>query len=158
MTTSTEAVEVLLKRGNKGKTARDPHTCCLCQRKFSIRRHLKVHLQVIHCKSTKMFCDSCPKYYFSKDSLARHMKMHKKKRFSCKKCGHKTVYKPDMKKHKLTHKRKIECPICKKKVAVMKDHMITHRPKISCSICQMMISGKCMKKHMTRAHQVKCGT
>lgn len=156
LTKNSDTIETLLRKGNKGQLAREPHTCCLCRKKFSVRRHLRVHLGVMHCKTTKMFCDFCPKYYFSKDSLFKHMKLHTKKKLRCKKCDYKTVFKSDMAKHKIVHsKKKIECSICQKPVIALKEHLLTHRPKKSCPKCQKFISIKGLKKHTTRCHQVE---
>lgn len=126
--------KILALKGNKGIRACDPHTCCLCQKVSYNRKALRDHLERVHCKSKKMFCDLCPKFYFTRRAIFAHMKVHNKKNFTCNICDYKTVFKSRLKTHKMTHSEKVECPTCKKPLSSLKLHMKNvHNHRKSCS-------------------------
>lgn len=117
----SEAAMALAKKGNENLTCYDPHTCCICKIVFSSRYALRSHIDVKHCKTKKMFCDLCPKEYFSRTKMIVHMTVHCRRSFDCKNIQSSRF-------HKLTHAAKTPCPICKKEVSSMKNHMETHPP------------------------------
>lgn len=152
----TKKVEALATKGNEGLRYVDPHTCCICRKIFTRREQLKVHLEVVHCKSKKMFCDLCPKIFFTEKIISQHMRLvHSKKNFACNVCDFKTVDKYGLKIHMANHSAKVECPICKKHVSTMKSHMRIHKPKEKCLICQKMVNKSYMKQHV-KAHSKRC--
>lgn len=139
----------LIRNGNKGLSFLEPHTCCFCKKVVSNRGTLKRHMLTIHCGSTKVFCDLCPKFYFSKSDLLVHMKnVHSGKRYSCNVCDYKTATRGHIIKHKMIHADKVQCPICKKQVTALKFHMKLHKPREKCQICQKMFTKHSLKKHM----------
>lgn len=156
---SKGSIETLEKKGNEGLSWREPHTCCFCQKKCYNRGGLSNHLKTVHHRNKKLLCDLCPKFYFHKRMIARHMReIHSKKSFECNICEYKTTRKSHFERHKLTHAEKVECPICKKLVNEA-SHMRIHEPRISCPICKKMFKKHCLKNHMkmhTRKSSQKC--
>lgn len=143
------SIEALARKGNEGLRFDKPHTCCICQKVISKYSHLLDHLKNMHCRITKFSCDLCPKFYFTKPFMRRHMReSHSAKKFTCNSCDFKTTVKRSLEVHKLTHSAKIECPICKKQVSSLKSHQRMHEPEESCLICQKMISKRYVRKHM----------
>lgn len=141
--------DTLATKGNKALCYFDPHTCFLCQKVYSGRWYLKIHLKNVHCRSKKFFCDLCPKFYFTKRSISEHLRhLHASKRFACNVCDYKTAVEKTFRNHKMTHTAKVECPICKKPVTVLKEHMKFHDPKENCSICSKLIAKNYMTKHL----------
>lgn len=152
----SDKVEALATKGNEGLRYIDPHTCCFCQKVFTRREQLKIHLEATHCKSKEMICDLCPKTFFSEKIISQHMRLvHTRKSFACNICDIKTVDKYQLKRHMSMHSEKIECPICEKKVTSMKSHMRIHQSKEECSICQKMVKKSYMTQHIT-AHSKRC--
>lgn len=151
----SETLEDLEKKGNDGLTSKDPHTCCIFQKVISNRAYLRRHLETVHLRQAKMSCDLCPKFFFAKNSIKHHMKVHGKQRFACNICDFKAKVKQSLIRHKLTHAVKVGCPICNKQVSSLDCHMIQHRPKVSCPICAKMVTKKQMKLHM-KTHVKKC--
>lgn len=149
-------VKILVRKGNEGLRCNAPHSCCCCQKIFINRYSLKDHLETIHCKTTKMFCDLCPKFYFTKSTMIQHMiHAHRKKRFACNACDYKAATNPLLKKHKLTHAAKVECLFCKKLVTSGKSHKTVHKAKEMCSICCRMFSKCSMKRHMKTHNRIQ---
>lgn len=99
-----------------------------------------------------MYCDLCPKIYFCKDRIRKHVfEVHCKKTFACNVCDYKSSTKNHLKRHKLIHNEKVECPVCKKQVSSMPTHMIIHKynnAKQHCGICNKMVNQSYMKKHL----------
>lgn len=150
----SEKVSSLAEKGNEGKPWDTLHTCCLCRKTLATRGVLKDHLENVHFRSKKIFCDLCPKFYFTKSSISLHMTMHLKKKFACNVCDYKTARKGDLQQHQMVHAKKVECPVCKKSRFNLKAHMLVHKPKVSCSICQAMVLRGSLKKHLT-THETK---
>lgn len=151
-----DSINVLVKKGNEGKTTNDPHICFFCQKVYPQQANLKIHMKNIHCKKEKFHCDLCPKFYHTKNSIYYHMRQaHVEKRFSCKVCGYQTFHKSWLELHEKSHKPKVECPICKKQVNFLKQHMQNHTPKVSCPICHKSYFKHNRKSHM-KTHNKKC--
>lgn len=150
----------LLRKGNEGLAALDPHTCFICRRVLSTRYSYRMHLQNFHRQTTKLFCDLCPKFYFSREAMLRHIRnAHCGKRFCCNVCDYKAANKTQLKYHKLIHADKVECTICKQPVTSLKGHMKTHTLKGRCSICQKLFSARNLTTHMKMHTRVrKCGS
>lgn len=152
-------MERLLMTGNDGQTWNQPHTCCLCQKIFSVRAALRVHLEKNHFKVKKLYCDLCPKIYFSKGCIARHMKAaHERKKYVCKICKYRTATKSHFTRHNLLHTTKAKCPVCNEQVTSLKSHMEGHVPKESCPICRKMISQRTLLRHIETHKRVKIMT
>lgn len=118
-------LEALLHKGNDGLGCHDPHTCCLCQKIVASRGGLKAHLEMFRCQA--LFCDLCPKIFFSEKDLCTHKKtVHN----LCKK------------------KKKFECEICKTPVVNLRIHLRIHRPRVNCPVCKKSISNYTFAKHL----------
>lgn len=143
-----ETAHQLAKKGNDGLGSMEPHTCCFCGIILKSRFNIRKHIERLHCRSTKMFCDLCPKAFFVKDGISQHMEVHCKKAFVCKVCDYRTARLNHFKKHTRIHAAKIECKICKKNVTSLKDHLTLHRMKEKCSVCQKVILKRSMKDHL----------
>lgn len=143
----TEAV--LSKVARKRKSCEQPQTCNLCGKVTASRRNMKDHLNRFHLKSKKMFCDLCPKFYFTKVGIRHHVTIHfSNQPFACNLCEYKTMVKGNLTRHIIGHNTKAECQICNKEVSFMRDHMLTHGPRKSCSFCQKMVCKRQMRDHM----------
>lgn len=150
-----EMTEALVTKGNEGLNFTKPHTCCFCQKVLKDRGKLKRHMLTLHSGSLKVFCDLCPKIYFSKSDLLNHMKnVHCEKRFACDVCDYKTANRNHIKKHKMIHNEKVQCPICKKLVTSLRGHVRMHT-KVKCSICQKTMIKQSLRQHMAN-HVQKC--
>lgn len=153
----SETAYSLAKNGNAGLRWDDPHTCCRCQRVLVCRDALLVHLDSVHLKLKKKFCDLCPKVLFTKAQVRRYMRVHGKMRFECNVCEYKTVDGSHMKRHKQTHAAKVECPTCKKMVASLKTHMEMHAPKKACPICHKLMNKIRVPVHVKiHARRINC--
>lgn len=67
--------DTLTLMGNEGKNCMEPHTCCICLNVFSRRGVLKIHLERKHLRINEMFCDLCPRSFFAKNDVHKHMKI-----------------------------------------------------------------------------------
>lgn len=150
-----ETAKSLAFKGNEWLRAKSPHTCCFCQKVFSHRFNLIQHLECVHIKTNKMFCDFCPKFFFAKFAILDHMKVHGSKNLTCNICDYKTFKNSLLESHKLMHAAKVECPICKKQVSSLKLHMKYHNPKQSCTVCRKLVHVFGLKQHM-QIHSNKC--
>lgn len=155
MESYSESVISLAKKGNEGLDSRDPHTCCICQKVVAGSYFLRQHLEKVHLKTRKMYCDLCPKVYFDKHDIASHMKQtHSKKTFACNICDYRTAVKHYLYRHKETHSEKVECPVCKKFVSFLRRHIErAHESRVNCSVCQKEVTKEWLSKHMATKHK-----
>lgn len=145
------SVDDLITKGNR-LDLMDSYVCCLCQKKFKHRHYLKNHLENFHGRSSKLYCDICPKICFTKWSIHDHMKkIHCEKGFVCNVCNYKAASSNQFKRHKRIHDAKVECPICKKQVTSLLNHKRAHEKKESCQVCNKILVKRYMKVHM-KAH------
>lgn len=162
-------VNVLTKKGNEGLRDHDPHTCCFCQKSISSRNALKRHLEAVHCKSTKMVCDLCPKFFFGRQNIIKHLKfVHDVKKLICNVCGYKAFTKFSLKNHKNSHAVKVETEtnLVKKKppekfmysaevksLARKGNEDLRKTDPHTCCFCQKVFSSRNhLKGHMETAH------
>lgn len=123
----------------------NPHKCEYCDKRYSNRRNILLHVQLYHmgenapCPSTCTYCGKvCP----TKLSLKNHEKIHTKA-VSCEFCGKIFVEKHKLRLHiqrKHEKNRKYECHLCNKKLnsldAVQVHINIMHSDKeFSCKYC-----------------------
>lgn len=143
-----ESVRSLALKGNTGRSATEAHTCCFCQKVLCDRNVLRIHLNSVHLRTKKMWCDHCPKFYFTKSAISSHVQWHCKKEFRCNICDYKAVAKRFLEIHIATHTKSVKCPICYKPVGSLTGHMRRHSSKVSCSICQRVVIQCNLKPHM----------
>lgn len=135
------SAKVLARKGNETQKCLDPHSCCFCHKVSANRGLLRQHLEKVHLRTTKLQCDLCPRICFTKLSIADHMIVHKEKIFACNDCGYKTAFKTIFRHHEMTHRAKVECPICKRTVTILEAHMRSHKSE-NCGICGILLKGK----------------
>lgn len=149
--------EELAKKGNDGLGLKGPHICSFCLKRFCGQLVLQMHLESIHLRTKKTFCDLCPKFYFTLPAIRKHMtRTYAQKKFSCNVCDYKTAWKQEMMRHKLIHDTKVECPICKKQVTSLPNHMPVHKPKFPCAVCHFMYHKADIRTHMNTHRIRKC--
>ena len=122
---------------------KDPATCSICQKTFTIARNLKRH-EKIHLKEDKFPCTHCDKICKSAHYLQRHMMVHaEEKQYKCADCGISFGQKHKLKQHRSKAHNKYEehkCDVCGnvyKNRETLQDHMILHTGKKSylCETC-----------------------
>lgn len=59
-------------------------------RKFTLDRHKKIH-EKPKKKKTLITCLCCPKTFFKKSRMLRHVQTHTRKKYECERCGKKYV-------------------------------------------------------------------
>ena len=77
----------------------DGFNCYLCERTFSLKHHLKRHIEGVH-ENSKFKCEYCYKTFSLEQDLKRHIKgIHQGFSFECKIYGYKTIWKRALKRH-----------------------------------------------------------
>ena len=77
----------------------DRFNCHLCERTFSLKHHLKRHIDGVH-GNCKFKCEYCYKTFSLEQNLKRHIKgVHQGFNFECKICGYETIWESDLKRH-----------------------------------------------------------
>lgn len=145
----------LAKKGNEGLQARDPHTCCFCKKVCTGRPGLVTHLEGSHLRTTEMFCDLCPKVYYTKSTMTCHVKTHRAKVFACDICDYRAAKEFLLRIHKGIHNEAEECPHCKKQVNDLKRHLDLHKAKVKCPDCPKFILKLFMRQHKETHHAPK---
>lgn len=117
--------------------------------------HIRIRRQRIpKNKTTKegylMFCDSCQKNFKTRVTLQHHVRRHGEKRFFCKFCDYKSVFKSCLQQHEVMHAPKEFCKICNKHVTLLQRHMKSHKSKQACPICKKMYASFNLKAHLEK--------
>jgi len=84
--------------------------CSVCQKTFSSKTNLKLHLQVHEEDRTTYMCavKGCPRFYLHPKNLSHHMRIkHEDQGFECRKCKRKLSSKQKLEQHiKIMHEGK----------------------------------------------------
>ncbi|XP_054740570.1 zinc finger protein 33A [Anastrepha obliqua] len=141
-------------------TPRSRHPCPECEKKFTRKFQLKLHMISVHKlgDGLQYECDVCYKTFASRHSLSYHQRsVHSDERpFACSHCDRRFVLRTQLSSHLRIHTgeakpRNFECLECGKRwptKSVLRTHMRTHvtvqeRP-FKC--------GECTKAFFTRGH------
>ncbi|XP_055623935.1 zinc finger protein 69-like [Toxorhynchites rutilus septentrionalis] len=141
----------------------NPHKCPYCDRRYSNKRNISLHVQMYHmaenapCPST---CSYCDKVFPTKQSLANHEKIHTKA-VSCEYCGKIFVGKHKLQLHiqrKHERVRKYECHLCHKKLnsldAVQVHIRIMHSDKeYNCKYCPRTYTSELSLRYHEKKHE-----
>ncbi|XP_055689565.1 transcription factor grauzone-like [Lutzomyia longipalpis] len=137
--------------------------CEICAKVFNTRECFEAHM-MRHTGQTppRVKCQQCGKEYAERNSLRRHMQMHKvtNETFTCDQCGRITSSKLALYKHKsIVHSNKtFQCTLCEKKfkrAIVLKEHMASHTGEqlYSCKFCDRTFNSNANKYvHQKRMH------
>merc|ERR1712106_35753 len=124
-------------------------SCCICQKKFLLRKNLLKHLKNVHKQgsSNKHYCPTCGKQFYYKDDLKNHILVHEGElKHTCSETECNKAYSTikALKKHqKNSHEVDIDlvtCKICQKQLSTkfkLRTHMLVHSnaKSFSCSHC-----------------------
>ena len=142
-------------------------SCCICHKKFLLRKNLIKHLRNVHKQGTnnKHFCPQCGKQFYYKDDLKNHVQVHDGElKHVCKEADCKKAYSTGkaLKKHqKLAHEVDLDlvtCKVCKKQLSTpfkLRAHMLVHTDlkPFSCSLCsETFKEQRNVVKHMKLKH------
>ncbi|XP_038059517.1 zinc finger protein 208-like isoform X2 [Patiria miniata] len=115
-------------------------SCSTCDRNFSCKQSLKIHIQSIHDNKDRPFkCTVCDKAFNRKDIMEEHVNLHtKEKVYSCIICQHfcysRGAHRMHMKSHNLddnsaVNDKNVGCKHCPKQFSnqsALKEHMRSH--------------------------------
>lgn len=104
---------------------RQHHTCCICQKVVTDRKNLRNHFESFHFKSKKRICDHCPRFYYTRNGILQHMRVHSSKFYQCNSCRYMTYNKRSFQDHQQGH-TKVQCPRCRANVGHLDRHMKRH--------------------------------
>ncbi len=136
-------------------------SCSVCEKKMkpgSMSAHLKRH-EKDYEHSKQFVCKECNASFSVKDSLKKHILVHRGVKFSCSICNAKFTLKAKLKRHVRdlhTDPTSKACPICKKemKQSSIYKHLNLHKDKMSkkqypCQQCSAKLaSQEGLKAHM----------
>ncbi|XP_070203722.1 gastrula zinc finger protein XlCGF57.1-like [Littorina saxatilis] len=92
-----------------------PHVCELCGKTFVFKGVLEQHKQYMHVKDKVFQCHLCPKFFYRRQGLARHVRTHSGQRpWVCGQCGQGFTVKYNLKVHERLHsgERPYQCKQC----------------------------------------------
>lgn len=149
-----EALRTLAKKDSHSLGTKDRHKCHICGMVCSDSRRLRLHLENVHLRTTRMSCDLCPKFFFTKEAIKQHVKAHSKKRFVCNICDYKTARKGHMIRHKQSHDKIISKSQLELDDLVKKGNEGQHwNEPHACTFCQKVFTcRKSLKTHLQSFH------
>lgn len=139
---------------HKMKPVELQHQCEVCQRMFSDRRQLRVHMNSVHQKIKPFSCNYCGYKAASNGALRLHVRQHTgEKPFACDLCEYTTSDHNSLRRHKSRHSgiKKYKCAHCDYaciQSSTYKTHLKTKHPGLenglmfSCHACQFRTISK----------------
>ncbi|GLH15354.1 Protein suppressor of hairy wing [Gryllus bimaculatus] len=134
------------------------YRCEYCQKGFSLRSMLHVHILAKHTSVKPFICEECGKGFVTRPGLNIHLKKHKndeKQEYPCSECGKIFAEKSHLNRHNSFHseKRPFQCTVCLKTYKTercLKVHAMVHseaRPYV-CTYCNKgFLSSTKLKQH-----------
>ncbi|XP_037549173.1 zinc finger protein 184-like isoform X2 [Nematolebias whitei] len=138
------------------KNGQKPFSCDLCERRFTRKDHLKIHM-IRHTGQKPFSCDLCKHRFSEKGNLKKHMITHTgQKPFSCDLCKHRFSEKGSLKKHMRIHtgQKPFSCGLCERSFLLkyhLNTHMRTHTGEkpFCCDLCgQRFSTMSSLRRHM----------
>lgn len=147
----------------KNEIVEESYKCDYCGKKFTKKKYIAAHIQIIHLKNTHAPCAYCGKM-LATAHMTEHLKKHELDlSFTCQHCGivlkTKLGYTQHLRLH--TGERPYTCTICKETFSassrrsehMRKAHKGLDAPKHECTLCpaKFRLPYK-LRKHMQSAH------
>lgn len=139
--------------------------CChYCDKKYSQKTALSVHIRLQHENGKALICNWCGKKLSSTSRLNDHVLKHtKQKNFDCNICGGKFVTKASLLYHTRTHtgEKPYKCDSCDMRflsASRRSEHVKRHHlgPDLECDICHGKFKGQsCLRRHKKRHFDTK---
>ncbi|XP_032524300.2 zinc finger protein ZFP2-like [Danaus plexippus] len=132
-------------------------TCDYCNKKYTQKVSLRVHIQYEHGNYKSHECKWCKKKFWAQSRLKAHIVKHtQEKKFQCNMCGGKFVTKESLLYHTRTHtgEKPYKCEFCDSRFLSTSrrvDHMKRHHADLifQCQMCNMKYTTQvCLEKHM----------
>ncbi len=143
------------------------YKCDLCDKKYSTRSYLRIHVTRDHLQLSQFQCDCCEKAFGSKDTLKSHVrKVHEKKyQVKCDKCDKMLSSTSNLKTHiEAVHEglKPFQCDICENKFK-SKDGLTVHkiflhagkdrRGEFQCDNCgKSFMTKRLLQQHFENIH------
>lgn len=135
-------------------------TCDYCNKKYTQKMSLRVHIQYEHGDYKAHVCEWCGKKFWAQSRLKVHIVKHTKERnFPCTICGGKFVSKESLLYHTRTHtgERPYKCTDCDAKflsASRRTDHVKRHHlgGTFECDICHSKFSSRSFMQKHKRTH------
>ena len=136
--------------------------CHLCDKSFSSKLGMSLHLRRVHEKEKNFSCATCGKTFFDMTDYRRHSNTHQsKKLYNCDFCGKGFSQQIGLKVHKTTHlgKGNYQCNLCNKTFHT-KSGLDNHKQSIhdkttyKCDRCNKIFkSSNNLKYHIKYVHE-----
>ncbi|XP_045507978.1 zinc finger protein 14-like [Colias croceus] len=132
-------------------------TCDYCNKRYTQKVSLRVHIQYEHGNYKSHECKWCKKKFWAPSRLKAHIVKHtQEKKFSCTICGGKFVTKESLLYHTRIHtgEKPYKCDFCEQSFISASrkvDHIKRHHTNaiFQCSMCKIKYTTKvCLEKHM----------
>lgn len=137
-------------------------TCDYCNKKYTQKMSLRVHIQYEHGNYKPHVCEWCGKKFCSQSRLKAHTVKHTKERnYPCTICGGKFVSKESLLYHTRTHtgEKPYKCPHCEYRflsASRRSDHVKRHHlgGNLECDICHSKFRSKQYLFRHKKTHMV----
>ena len=143
-------------------TGEQPHSCKLCNARFTWRRALQAHMCKEHGAPMPYQCPHCNKRYATSGQLSSHIKMHSVARpFRCTVCNKSFKTQRHLDRHGLTHSdtKSFQCHVCGKffsQSASLGLHLVIHGgDKYLCEVCGKLFTQKASLTSHLRSHDAE---
>ncbi|CAH0598675.1 unnamed protein product [Chrysodeixis includens] len=138
-------------------------TCDYCNKKYTQKISLRVHIQYEHGNYKAHICKFCNKKFWAQSRLKAHLVKHtREKKFTCSTCGGKFVSKESLLYHTRTHtgEKPYKCPHCDVRflsASRRSDHVKRHHlgAELECETCHSKFSSRTFLLKHKKTHS-KC--